>query len=159
MQSNEITIFGVTLPTVIVAALMGSALTLLGVFLQNLFENCRTDKKLKHEAEEKEKDRKFHAKREIYLNAAEEIAKAARFLMRFSEVHLSQAEHSVLLVGYDAAIAKVHLVGKLTKALCYCSESAERRLQITLKNCGALMWLHARSCHFHLVHRIRSIWI
>lgn len=113
MQPNEITIWGITLPTVIAAALMGSALTLLGVFLQNLFENCRTDKKLQHEAEEKEKDRKFHAKREIYLNAAEEIAKAARFLMRFSEVYLSQAEHSALLVGYNAAIAKVHLVGNL----------------------------------------------
>jgi hypothetical protein len=134
MQPNEMTVWGITLPVVVFAALMGSALTLLGVFLQNMFENWRTGKKLRHKAEEKEKDRKFHAKREIYLNAAEEISKAARFLFKFSEVHLSQPEHSALLAGYDAAIAKVHLVGEL-------------------------MWLLVRNCRSRLVHRIRSIWI
>lgn len=111
MQPNEMTVFGITFPTVVAAALMGSALTLLGVFLQNLFENWRTNKKLKHEAEEKKNERLQNAKRQIYLEAAVEVAKAAKYLHKTFHLRLPPEELESLLAGYDAAIAKVHLVG------------------------------------------------
>jgi hypothetical protein len=101
MQPNEITILGITLPTVIVAALMGSALTLLGVFLQNIFENIRTNKKLKHEAKEKEIERKQNAKRQIYLEAVVEVAKAAKYLHKTFDLNMPPSELEALLDGYD----------------------------------------------------------
>src|ERR1035438_3295871 len=88
MQPNEMTVLGITLPTIIVAALMGSALTLLGVFLQNLFENYRNNKKLKHEAGQKNRDREMTLRRDVYLEAASEMARAARYIAKFDKTFI-----------------------------------------------------------------------
>ena len=113
MQSNEITIFGIAIPTVIIAALMGSALTLLGVFLQNLFENCRNNKKLKHEAGQKNRDREMTLRRDVYLEAASEMANAARYIAKFGDLNLPFSEHEAIVHNFGAAMSKVHMVARI----------------------------------------------
>jgi hypothetical protein len=110
MQPNEITIWGITLPTVIAAALMGSALTLLGVFLQNVFESYRNNKKLNHEAGQKNRDREMTLRRDVYLEAASEMAKAARYIAKFGDLNLPFAEHEAIVHNFGAAFSKVHMI-------------------------------------------------
>jgi hypothetical protein len=110
MQPNEMTVLGITLPTIIVAALMGSALTLLGVFLQNLFENYRNNKKLKHEAGQKNRDREMTLRRDVYLEAASEMARAARYIAKFGDLNLPFAEHEAIVHNFGAALSKVHMI-------------------------------------------------
>lgn len=110
MQPNEMTVLGITLPTIIVAALMGSALTLLGVFLQNLFENYRNNKKLKHEAGQKNRDREMTLRWDVYLEAASEMARAARYIAKFGDLNLPFAEHEAIVHNFGAALSKVHMI-------------------------------------------------
>lgn len=110
MQPNEMTVLGITLPTIIVAALMGSALTLFGVFLQNLFENYRNNKKLKHEAGQKNRDREMTLRWDVYLEAASEMARAARYIAKFGDLNLPFAEHEAIVHNFGAALSKVHII-------------------------------------------------
>lgn len=104
------TLWGVTLPTIIFAALMGSALTLLGVFLQNLFENYRTNKRLKHEAAQKNREREMSLRREVYLDAASEMARATLYVAKFCDLNLPAAEHEAIARNFGAAMSKLQMV-------------------------------------------------
>jgi heme exporter protein D len=102
-------------PNVVWAALGGSALTVLGVFLQNIWESRRLKQKLDHEAEQRRLDRQIQLRREIYLEAADSAVKAQRILGVIARPDRGLQE----IVGeFDtsldiAGLSKVHLVGKL----------------------------------------------
>lgn len=110
VQPNEMTIWGMTLPTVIVAAVMGAAITLFGVFLQNLFENHRSNKRLKHDRDLRDREREMALRRDVYFETASEIAKAARYIAKFGDLNLSFAEHQAIAENFASALAKLHMI-------------------------------------------------
>ncbi|KAF0175895.1 MAG: hypothetical protein FD161_3201 [Limisphaerales bacterium] len=117
-----INVFGKDIPIAVFTALVGAIGTLVGGIvaggialllnrISNRQQNERLKQQLSHDAEQKGIERRHKAKAEIFLLAAEELAKGARYLIRYHEASLSPADHASIISGYDAALAKVHLVG------------------------------------------------
>lgn len=115
---NSIDLFGWEVPTAVFTAIVSLAASGLGALIalavnriSNKQQNERQKLQLAHDADQKALERQFKTKAEIFLQAAAELAGGVRYLIRYHEVSLSPAEHASIISGYDAALAKVHLVG------------------------------------------------
>ena len=111
IDPNEMTIWGITLPTVIVAAAMGAAITLFGILVGNFFENRRSNKRLEHERGQKELERGMALRRDVYFETASEMARAALYIAKFGDLNLPFAEHHAIAENYPSALAKLHIIG------------------------------------------------
>lgn len=120
VQPDEMTIGGMSVPTIIVAAAMGSVITLFGVFLQNLFENHRNNKKLKQDIQQKKWDREMTLRRDVFLEAAAEMTRAVGYIAKFGDLDLPFREHQTIAEDFGTSMAKVHMIAKMetiTKAV------------------------------------------
>jgi hypothetical protein len=90
----------------VVGALVGSITTLVGMWRQNKANNRRQKEQLEHNANE----RRFDRKTEIYLAAAESVAKMQEFLASYMQVDITQAERNEILRGIGGATNKALLV-------------------------------------------------
>lgn len=117
---NSIDLFGWEVPTAVFTAIVSLVASGLGALIalavnriSNRQQNERQKLQLSHDAEQKAIERRLKAKTEIFLQAAEQLAKGARYLIRYHELNLPPSEHAAIIADYDAASARIHLVGGL----------------------------------------------
>jgi hypothetical protein len=102
------------IPAIVWAALLGSGLTLVGVLLSNWSHSSELRKQLDHNSEEKQKDRISSLRKDVYLNAVEEMAKANSHLGRLPQIDPTNQSIDAGLSGFFAASAKLQLVCQTT---------------------------------------------
>src|SRR5436853_7342520 len=106
--SVDLILFGwhLHVPLLLAAAMLGSGITLFGVFVQNLFETWRHRQKLKHEEALKRHEREVNLRREVYLGATEELAKNLRYLNTFGDFTIPLRDHNALVEKFGESISK-----------------------------------------------------
>jgi hypothetical protein len=119
--ANIISVFGSKIPVALFVAIVGLLGTLLGAIMaavialvvnqkSNRQQTERLKIQLQHEAEQKNRDREMTLRRDVYLEAASEMANAARYIAKFGDLNLPFATHEAIVHNYGAALSKVHLV-------------------------------------------------
>lgn len=99
-------------PAVVWSAGLASLLTLLGVMASNASNTRRLIRQLNHDAEQKRNDRMATLHRDVYLQAAEEVAKAGSYLGKLSQIDPTETNLADGLSGLFAASAKVQLIAQ-----------------------------------------------
>jgi hypothetical protein len=128
------------IPEAVWAALLGSFLTLLGVFLTNRHHHALHLMQLKHESREEDRRRKFEARADVYLAAAAEMAKANQVLGNLSSIDFSKENPGDLLSGF---------VGAANQAVLIASDEAAEAINDYL---SAFM-----AAFFHLLPRLSPL--
>lgn len=100
------------IPDVVWSGLLASALTLAGVMLSNRSNTKRLIKQLSHDSDEKGKDRINSLRKDVYLKAAEEMAKVNGFLGKIPQIDPSKENIGDGLSEFFAAAAKLQLVSQ-----------------------------------------------
>lgn len=100
------------IPDVVWAAILASALTLLGVMVSNRGNTKRLLKTLAHESAEKAADRIHSLRKDIYLSAAEEIAKVSNYLGKIPQIDPAKENIADGMAGFFAASMKLQLVAE-----------------------------------------------
>lgn len=98
------------IPDVVWSGLIASTITLLGVFLLNVSNSSRLRLQLKHDSNEKERERAAELRRDVFLPAAEELIKAMNFMSGLPKADLRKINPMEGVQGFFAASAKLHLV-------------------------------------------------
>lgn len=106
-----------SIPDVIWSGVLASVLTLSGVLISNWSNTNRLRMQLQHDATEKAKERTAALRREVYLQAAEELTKANSHLASLPQSDLSKTNAADGLQGFFAAAAKLQLVAEPKTAL------------------------------------------
>lgn len=99
-------------PAVIWSGLVASFVTLMGVMLSNGSNTKRLLRQLQHDAEQKQRDRMAALHKEVYLKAAEELARASQYLGRISQIDPAKDNLADGLSELFAACAKAQLIAK-----------------------------------------------
>jgi hypothetical protein len=106
-----------SIPDVVWSGIVASFLTLSGVLISNWDNTRRLKRQLQHDSDEKAKERTAALRREVYLNAAEELTKASSHLGSLSRIDLTKADPSEGLKDFFGAAAKLQLVAEPKTAL------------------------------------------
>jgi hypothetical protein len=99
-----------TMSDTLTGVVIGSAFTIAGVLITNIVTAFNTGRQLKHDREEKARERQLALRREIYLGAAEALQDSVDSIMRFADLNL---DHKDVVEGYTRSkhyLAKLHLV-------------------------------------------------
>ncbi len=129
------------IPAIVWAALLGSGLTLVGVLLSNWNHSSELRKQLDHDSEEKQKDRIGSLRRDVYLNAVEEMAKANSHLGKLPQIDPAKQSIDAGLSGFFAASAKLQLVCQ-TETASVIGELTTRYGEILLALLGKASLVH-----------------
>ena len=89
-----------SVPDVVWAALMGSALTLLGVFLQLLYQG-----------RQRNRDRELSLRRDVYLPAMESLTAALDYIVKLPNTNREEQELIEGVPSLMNAVAKINIVG------------------------------------------------
>ncbi|MBM7334857.1 MAG: hypothetical protein ABGX87_05305 [Alcanivorax sp.] len=100
------------IPDVVWSGLLASALTLAGVMLSNRSNTKRLLKQLSHDSEENGKNRINFLRKEVYLEAAEKMAKANGYLGKIPQMDPVKDNIADGLSDFFAAAAKLQLVSQ-----------------------------------------------
>lgn len=106
-----------SIPATVWSALLASLLTLGGVVVSNRSNNLRLLRQLRHDSDEKAKERTSAMRREVYIATVEELTKANGFLGSIAQADLTQANATTVLQGFFTAAAKLQLVAEPDTAL------------------------------------------
>lgn len=128
-------------PDVVWAAILASALTLLGVMLSNSSNTKRLLKTLAHESTEKAADRIHSLRKDIYLCAAEEMARVGNYLGKIPQIDPTKTNIADGLAGFFAASIKLQLVAE--------SATAKLANELTARYTEILFALLARASPVH----------
>ncbi|WP_446808333.1 hypothetical protein ACH50O_13615 [Methylomonas sp. 2BW1-5-20] len=105
------------LPDVVWSGIIASLLTLCGVLISNRSNTTRLRIQLKHDASEKAKERTASMRKEVYLEAVEELTKANSHLASLPQADLTKINAADGLQGFFAAASKLQLVAEPKTAL------------------------------------------
>jgi len=105
------------IPAVIWSGVIASCLTLGGVLLSNRGNTNRLVLQLKHDAEEKAKQRKADMRKDVYLAVAEEHSKAHAYIATLPQLDLTKTNPSEGLYAFFAATARLQVVAETKTAL------------------------------------------
>lgn len=123
----EINVFG-SLPSVVfsnlISGIIGAFIALFGTRLQNnahanrqkellLNQSEQQKERLFHEAEQRRLDREMTLRREVYLSAAESVAKLSQYLFALADTSLTSEKQNEVISGVWESINKVTVVGKI----------------------------------------------
>ena len=114
---NILTKFLASIPDVVWSGVIASILTLSGVLISNWSNSNRLRMQLQHDADEKAKERTATFRRDVYLQAAEELTKANSHLASLPQSDLAKINAADGLQGFFAAAAKLQLVAEPKTAL------------------------------------------
>ncbi|MBX9400776.1 hypothetical protein K4L06_05585 [Lysobacter sp. BMK333-48F3] len=112
-----------TIPNVIWSGVIASIITLAGVMLSNWSNTNRLAKQLRHDASEKQKDRNATLRREVYLRAVEEFARASHQIGKLpnidpKKVNLADGFQDLFVIAAKLQLVSsaptARLVGELT---------------------------------------------
>ena len=116
-MQETISIFGMQIPVVVfttgvslISALIAAGIALLVNYMSNRQQTERLKLQLQHEAGQNNRDREMALRRDVYLEAASEMANAVRYIAKFGDINLPFAEHEAIAKNYGAALNKVHMV-------------------------------------------------
>lgn len=129
------------IPDVIWAGLIASALTLSGVLLSNLSNTKRLKLQLKHDSDEKAKQRKADMRKDVYLLAAEQIVKANTHLATLPQLNFAEINPADGLQGFFAAAAKLQMIAE-TKTALMVSELVGAYAQLLFKLLAKVQPIH-----------------
>lgn len=118
-------------PDVVWSGLLASFLTLTGVMLSNRSNTKRLLKQLRHDADEKHKDRLAVLRKEVYLKAAQETAVAGAYFGRIAQLDSTKENIGDGLQGFFAASAQLQLIAS-PKTVELASELTARYGEILL---------------------------
>ena len=99
-----------SIPDVVWAAIAASVLTLGGVFLSNKSSTNRLNLQLLHDAQQKDKDRKYDLRKNVFLKAAEEITNASMHIETMHEQDLTKVNIGIGLKGLAVAAHQMSLI-------------------------------------------------
>lgn len=108
----QIPCFLTKVPDVVWSGLLASGLTLLGVMLSNWSNNRRLVKQLSHDSIEKERDRINALRKDVYLKAAEELAKVGGYLGKIPQLDPTKENISDGLSEFFGIAAKLQLISQ-----------------------------------------------
>jgi hypothetical protein len=108
----QIFLYLTKIPDVVWSGLLASALTLAGVMLSNRSNTKRLIKQLSHDSEEKEKDRINLLRKDVYLKAAEEMAKVNGYLGKIPQLDPTKESIGDGLSEFFAVAARLQLVSQ-----------------------------------------------
>jgi len=95
---------------VIWSAFLASTVAVTGVLISDWKSTRRTRMQLEHDARERDRERKSALRKEVYLSAAEEQAKAVQYLSSLPQADLTDPVQSAGMSDFFASAAKVQLV-------------------------------------------------
>ena len=99
-----------TVPDVVWSGVIASVLTLSGVLLSNWSNTNRLKAQLKHDSDEKVRERLGTLRREVYLIAAEESVKANAYLSSLPQADFTKINPGLGMQNFFAAAAKIQLI-------------------------------------------------
>lgn len=99
-------------PVIIYSVTLGSLIAFLGVLISNRENRKRLEIQLKHDENIKTIERKSSMRREVYLNAAEELVKTNHYLGSLTQIDLAKTNIAEGLQGFFASAAKLSLVAE-----------------------------------------------
>ncbi|MCX5782094.1 MAG: hypothetical protein NT145_05265 [Elusimicrobia bacterium] len=140
-----------SIPANIWSVVLGSIIAFGGVLISDRSQSKRLKIQLKHDSELKAIERKAVMRREVYLNAAEELVKANSYLGSLPQLDLIKTNIANGLLGFSVASAKLGLVaeeetakalnelviaynGLVLKLVANVIPIGEQRIQINIKN-------------------------
>lgn len=106
-----------SIPDVVWSAVIASILTLSGVLISNWSNTNRLKLQLRHDAAQKTTERTAALRRDVYLQAAEELTRANSYLASLPQADLTKTNAAEGLQGFFAAAAKLQLVAEPKTAL------------------------------------------
>lgn len=92
-------------------SLSGVHTKLIGVFLANRNSRIQQQKALKHDAEQRDREREMALRRDIYLPVAEAVSKNQNILVRIADLDIPEEDFSAEFYRNSAAMAKIQVVG------------------------------------------------
>ncbi len=98
------------IPGAVWGACVGSCLTLLGVLLSNRESRKRHLAQLKHDTDQRDRERQLSWRRDVYLEAAQSISRGFSFLGRLLDLNTSDQELSTAYQEDLSRIAKIQVV-------------------------------------------------
>lgn len=104
-------------PDVVWSGVIASLLTLSGVMLANRSNTKRLVLQLRHDSEEKAKQRKADLRKEVYLRAAEELVQANAYLGSLPQLDLTKVNAGDGLRGFFSAAAKLQMISEAKTAI------------------------------------------
>lgn len=114
---NQIIFFFHSVPDVIWSGVIASILTLGGVLVSNRSNTKRLRIQLQHDAAEKSKERTATLRRDVYLQAVEELTKANNHLATLPQCDPTKTNLGDGFQGFFGAAAKLQLVAEPKTAL------------------------------------------
>lgn len=130
-----------SIPDVVWSGIVASLLTLGGVMLSNKSNTRRLQLQLKHDSQEKSKERQATLRREVYLQAAEEITKASSHLGALPQLDPKKMNLADGFHGFFQTAAKLQLIAS--------SETAKHASNLTIRYAELLLKLIAKAQPIH----------
>ncbi len=106
-----------SIPATAWSAIIGAILALSGVLLSNRGNNSRLQIQLQHDATEKARERTAVLRREVYLRAIEELAKANSHLADLPNLDSTKVNIGDGFQGFFSAAARLQLVAEPSTSL------------------------------------------
>ena len=100
------------IPISIWSVALGSLIAFVGVLLSNLSQAKRLKIQLDHDSELRAIERKAAIRRDVYLNAAEELVKANSYLGSLTQIDFTKTNIGDGLQNFLASAAKLGLVAE-----------------------------------------------
>jgi len=144
------------IPDTIWGVFIGSGISLVTLFLQNRESRKHLFAQLKHDSEQRDRDRKMSWRRDVYMDAAQSISRGQSFLGRLVDLNTSDQELSTSYQDDLSRIAKVQVVAteKTIEAVtAYTSEFTSVYLQLTLDRIPLIQRRNAISLLDHYVEK------
>lgn len=125
-----------SIPDVVWAAIIASFLTIIGVLLTNRSNRLELMIRLRHESDQRDREREMTLRRDVYVPAIEAIFKLPRFLSDFADLDADQGALYKEITNALSSIAKMQLVAKnktTQTTMAFTSEFGTSYLGLTLK--------------------------
>lgn len=106
-----------SIPETVWAAALGSVFTVLGVLLSNRHHRAEQNAQRAHESVERERERKFSTRAEVYLLVAAEMARAQQHLGNLPNLDFTKSNAEELLSSFIASSNQAILIASDEAAL------------------------------------------
>jgi len=141
---ESITCWLYQIPSTVYAALMASLITLLGVSLSNRAAHKRLINQLAIESDERKQEREISLKKDVYLQAAEELTKAQQYIGSLVNSDLANLQsQQKTLESFFSATSKIHIVGS--------DETIKSTVDVTKKFTVALLEIMTKAMPLHAI--------
>ena len=125
-----------SIPSTFWGIAFGSFISLSGVVVSNRASDRRQDRQLKHDRDQKNRERELSLRKEIYLTAAEGIAVGINSLVKFANLDITFEEITTEYSAKSPAIYKIQVIAK--------ESTAEAIINVTAELSAAFLRLSAK---------------